>query len=87
MRHLKKLGPVIYLKLPYEELAERLGDLRQRGVVLPEGFTLRDLYEERCPLYEKHADIIIDCSGKRIREVVDEIVKHPDLQEKEGSRT
>jgi shikimate kinase len=56
-------------------------------VVLPEGFTLRDLYEERCPLYEKHADIIIDCSGKRIREVVDEIVKHPDLQEKEGSRT
>lgn len=73
MAHFKRIGKVIYLSLPYEELKERLGDLHQRGVVLKEGFTLYELYQERCPLYEKYADITIDCSQKQIREIVEEI--------------
>ncbi|MGN1180594.1 MAG: shikimate kinase [Suilimivivens sp.] len=73
MEHLAKTGSVVYLKLPYEELKERLGDLHERGVVLKEGFTLCDLYEERSPLYEKYADITIDCQKKQIREIVEEI--------------
>lgn len=73
MEHLAKTGSVVYLKLPYEELKERLGDLHERGVVLKEGFTLYDLYEERSPLYEKYADIAIDCEKKQIREIVEEI--------------
>lgn len=75
MEHLGKRGRVIYLKLPYEELKERLSDLHQRGVVLKKGYTLRDLYEEREPLYEKYADITIDCGQKQIREIVEEISK------------
>lgn len=75
MAHLRKTGCMVYLKLPYEELQERLGDLRERGVVLKEGFTLYDLFEERSPLYEKYADITVDCSGKQIREIVEEISK------------
>lgn len=75
MTHLRKTGCMVYLKLPYEELQERLGDLRERGVVLKEGFTLYDLFEERSPLYEKYADITVDCSGKQIREIVEEISK------------
>ncbi len=75
MTHLGKTGCMVYLKLPYEELQERLGDLRERGVVLKEGFTLYDLFEERSPLYEKYADITVDCSGKQIREIVEEISK------------
>ena len=63
----------MYLQLPYEELKERLGDLHERGVVLKRGYTLLDLYEERIPLYEKYADITIDCKGKGIRQVVEEI--------------
>ncbi len=31
MRHFKKTGTVVYLKLPYEELEVRLGDLHKRG--------------------------------------------------------
>lgn len=60
MEHLRQIGTVIYLKLGYEVLESRLGDLKARGVVLKEGYTLRRLYEERIPLYEKYADIIFD---------------------------
>lgn len=75
MEHLGRTGCMVYLKLPYEELKERLGDLRERGVVLKEGFTLYDLFEERSPLYEKYADITVDCGGRQIREIVEEISK------------
>ena len=60
MEHLKEIGTIVYLKLSYKSLEERLGDLRARGVVLKDGYTLRDLYNERTPLYEKYADIIMD---------------------------
>lgn len=73
MEHFKEIGKVVYLCLPYEELEERLGDLHERGVVIEEGFTLKDLYEERVPLYEKYADIVINCSGRSIRSVMEEI--------------
>ena len=49
-------GIVVYLKIPYEVVEVRLGDLKKHGVVLKEGFTLKDLYNERVPLYERHAD-------------------------------
>lgn len=63
MRHLSDGSTVVYLRLDYDSLSRRLGSLRQRGVVLHEGQTLLGLYEERAPLYEKYADIIIDEQG------------------------
>lgn len=60
MEHLRQIGTVIYLKLEYDLLEKRLGNLHDRGVVLKEGQTLLDLYEERVPLYEKYAHVIID---------------------------
>lgn len=60
MENLKEIGTIVYLKLSYENLEKRLGDLKARGVVLKDGYTLRTLYEERTPLYEKYADIIMD---------------------------
>ena len=70
MQHLREISTVVYLKLPYKEVEKRLGDLNARGVTLQPGQTLRDLYDERTPLYEKYADLIIDCSGKMLRDVV-----------------
>ena len=75
MEHLGKIGLIVYLQLPYEEIADRLGDLTKRGVAVQNGQTLRDLYEERVPLYEKYADITINCHEKPIREIVAEISK------------
>lgn len=63
MEHLKKISTVVYLKLSYEAVEERLGNLTDRGVVLKEGMTLKDLYEERIPYYEEYADITIDETG------------------------
>lgn len=73
MEHLKGIGTVVYLELPYEEIEYRLGDLNERGVAIREGQTLLSLYEERVPLYEKYADITIDCRGLQIREIVRQI--------------
>lgn len=68
MEHLKSIGQVVYLKLSLESLSKRLGNLRGRGVLLKEGQTLADLYEERVPLYEKYADIVVDEEGKDLEE-------------------
>ncbi len=80
MRHFQEIGRIVYLKLPYGELEQRLGDLHERGVVLKRGYTLRDLYEERIPLYEKYADITIACEGKDIRGVMEEIYEKRSLE-------
>ena len=37
--------------------------------------SLLDLYKERTPLYEKYADLIIDCQQKSIRQIVAEIAR------------
>ncbi len=75
MLKLKELGTLVYLKLPYEIIASRLGDLKKRGVALKDGFTLLDLYEERAPLYEKYADIIVELSGGSILECVENVMR------------
>lgn len=64
MKHLKSLGKVIYLKVDLHVIKERLGDFSKRGIVLKPGQTIDDLYNERCALYEKYADIVVNCSGK-----------------------
>lgn len=73
MEHLRAIGTVVYIRLEYEQIEERLGDLHARGVSMKPGQTLRDLYDERTPLYEKWADVTIPCDGLRLREVVAEI--------------
>lgn len=73
MEHLREIGCVVYLKLSYEEIENRLGDLTARGVALKNGQTLRDLYNERCPLYEKYAHVVQECDSKQVRQIVEEL--------------
>lgn len=63
MEYLKSIGTVVYIYCSYDVIAERLGDLSKRGVVMKDGQTLRELYDERTELYKKYADITVDCSG------------------------
>lgn len=62
MKHLAEIGRIVYLQISYEELVRRLSDLQERGVVLKGGIgmSLRDLYDERKPLYEKYAEITVN---------------------------
>jgi shikimate kinase len=61
MDHLKKDGVVIYLKISFDEMVRRLNNITTRGIVLVAGQSLREMYDQRVPLYEKYADITIDC--------------------------
>ena len=73
MAHLKEISEIVYLKMSYEEMEKRIGNVVDRGVALKPGFTLRDLYNERVPYYEKYADITLDETGKEFGELVDEL--------------
>ena len=74
MRHLKKLGKIIYLHLSYEGMEKRLSNITTRGVVLKKGHTLRDMYNERLGLYERYADEVLNCDGLTVEEAVESIV-------------
>ncbi len=76
MEHYKQIGRVVFLNLPVEELARRLGDLNERGVSLKAGQTLEDLYNERLPLYEKYADYTVNCHNKQLKSVAREIADY-----------
>ncbi|MDY3765684.1 MAG: shikimate kinase [Lachnospiraceae bacterium] len=84
MEHLSEIGTVIYLKIDYETLDERLGNLHGRGVVLREGQDLRALYEERTPLYEKYAQLTVDEKGLTVEETLQKILKIYDEFEKQN---
>lgn len=75
MRKLKENGVFVYLKLPLEELERRLADIKTRGVAMKNGTTIAALFEERAPLYEKYADITLDCTGLTPEQCVDKIVE------------
>ena len=75
MDHLHDKGVVVYIRLPYAEISRRLSNLATRGVTLRNGQTLYDLYQERIPLYEKEADIVLDTAGFDIEQTVAAIAR------------
>lgn len=78
MAHLKTLGKIIYIQVGLEELERRLKgkDLFSRGVVMKNpGTTLADLYAERAPLYEKYADLIVNCQSNTLDETVGMLIE------------
>ena len=75
MEHLKEIGQVVYLEVSFEELEKRLADIKGRGVVIRACQTLKDLYLERTPLYEKYADVTVNEEGLGVEETVDALVQ------------
>lgn len=75
MEHLLENGIVVYIKLSLKTIAERLGNIKQRGVVLREGQNLKMLYEERCPLYEKYAHITVSGEHLNTEELMEKIIE------------
>ncbi len=75
MDYLKKNAVLIYLDDSYANIEAKLVGGLDRGIVGLRYKTLRQIYEERRPLYFKYADITIDCRGREQDEIVDEILK------------
>ena len=73
--HLKKLGPVVYLKPSTKALTKRLDNLATRGVTLAPGQTIQDLYDYRAPFYEKYADLTIPGERARVEDTVDLVIE------------
>ena len=66
---------MVYLSCPFARLEKRLSDLKGRGVVVKDGQTLRDIYEERCRLYERYADVTVDEGDRGIEETLELLVR------------
>ena len=73
IEHFKSLGKIVYLSCTFETIKFRLGDYSKRGVVLREGQTLYDLYQERCALYEKYADLTVELTNNSAEENAEKI--------------
>jgi shikimate kinase len=63
MEHLRKMGSIVYLRAPFETIAKRLTNADSRGLALRAGQSIRDLYEERTPLYARHALFTVDADN------------------------
>lgn len=74
MEHLKSLGKIIYLHLEYEQMCSRINNMSTRGILMKNGETLRDMYNERLPLYQKWADVTIDCNNGTVEQTANAIV-------------
>ena len=75
MENLKKNGKVVYLKVDSNELEKRVQNITTRGIAMPKGCTLKELYLERAPLYEKYADITVDCTKLTVEETVRKVAE------------
>ncbi|MZQ86497.1 AAA family ATPase [Paenibacillus sp. 5J-6] len=74
MDMLRQNSQIIYLHVPYEEIKRRLINITTRGIVIRKGNRLRDVYEERVPLYEKYSTLTIDCFNKDIEQCISEMI-------------
>lgn len=69
MIQLKKLGQLVFIDIPLDELLDRVSDMDTRGLVIGPGETYEHLYEERQPLYRKYAEVTIPGGGLRVEAV------------------
>ena len=80
--HAKRNSKIVYLCVPQETIEERLKNCEQRAIVGLGTKSLKQLYEERTPLYERAADLIVDCETLDLSGVLDQIDNYLALTEK-----
>ena len=74
MRHYKEIGTIVYLQASYDTINRRIQNAKNRGGVLRDGQTLKDLYDERVQLFEKYADITICEDGLRLEDTIQKVL-------------
>jgi|TARA_B100000401_G_scaffold80043_1_gene50255 shikimate kinase len=72
MKHLKSFSKIIYINTPLETIVERIDAGQERGLAVPDGLSISDIYHERRPLYEKFSEHVVDGS-KTVHEIIEEI--------------
>jgi shikimate kinase len=75
MRHLAETCVIVYLAVDLDVLKTRLSDVITRGVAISPGKTIDDLYRERVPLYERYADLAVQCRKQFPEQVAKQIIQ------------
>ncbi|MCX2795118.1 shikimate kinase [Microbulbifer thermotolerans] len=75
MANLKRFGPAIFLNCSAEELRRRIHNYEQRGIAKAPGQSFEELFAERQALYRKYADITVDCDGRSLQQVLDQVCR------------
>ena len=72
---LKKLGPVVYLRVQPETVYERLKEDTTRPLLRGEDpmGRIRSMLEQRHPVYQQTADLVVDVDGLTVDEIVEKI--------------
>ena len=73
MEYLKRHSVLIYLEDTFENIQTRLKNAPTRGIVGLRNKSLRQIYDERHPLYAIYADICVETAGKSLEKIVGEI--------------
>ena len=74
MEHLRKLGRIVYLRLPLEELERRLHNISTRGIAMAPGETLAHIHSYRAPLYQRYADLTVEVGRQTLEETVAQVL-------------
>jgi len=74
MKHLKSFSKIIYIDTPLATIVERIDIGQERGLAVPDGLSISDIYSERKPLYEEFSEHIVDGS-KSVDGIIADIQK------------
>ena len=76
MSFLKQIADIVFINLSYPNIEKRLAetDIQSRGIVIDNGKTLFDVYNDRKILYSKYADYTIEADEKSIENLVTQII-------------
>ena len=75
VQYLKKIGRLVYLYHPYEQIRARIPNLENRGIAFENGQTLKTMYDYREPIYRQCADIIVDASDMSMTDTAVAVIK------------
>jgi shikimate kinase len=74
MKHLQTISKIVYLKVPYKVVEGRLKGAPPRAIIGLGRKSLRELYDERHPLYEKYADFTVEAGEHQGRKTMEKIM-------------
>lgn len=86
MEHFKDIGTIVYLKASYQTIKKRIRNPKKRGVVLKDGQTFKELYDERTQLFERYADIIVSEEGNQLEDTITDVLEAVEAYQKQGKR-
>ena len=62
MAHLQNISTIVFLQVGFAELEKRIHNFATRGIAKQKHQTFAQLYDERQVLYNRYAELTIDCN-------------------------